>query len=299
MGVGISNIGGSFFKSYSVAGGLSRTAVNASAGCSTAMSGLMTGIIISIVIVSITGAFENIPDASLASIIVVAVAQMFKVSELKYFWRTKRADFWVFLFSFTATLVVGIEIGVGLGCAFSLLRVIKRSSMPHWARLGRLPGTTTFRNYLRNPDAILTPGVEIIRIDAALYFANTAFVEELAYKAINWTKNVQYLVIDMAAVANVDSSATHALEELDAQLLKASKVKLLYATIRGPVRDTFDAAGYLEHIMTEGRLFESVHDANKHARARLGFDEEESDLDLATLASVANTPLLSENSGTL
>lgn len=274
MALGFANTAGSFFQIMPVTGGLSRTIVSAQSA-ETMFAGMGTGILISIALVSITSVFYYLPNVTLGAIIVVACSKLFKYDSAKFLWRVKRSDFYVYVFAFLATVLTGIETGILLGAGFSLLVVVRRAAAPHWARVGRLPGTRTYRNCLRHEGTLMTEGIEAVRIDSSLFFANSEFTADILRKACKWTRGVRFIVLDSAAVANVDASASHKLHDVMEELEEAG-ITVLFATLRGPVRDTFAATG----IAQEGdeHVFESVHAAVCYARERLGLPREPKDL---------------------
>lgn len=248
-----------------VTGSLSRTVINAN-GAETMVSGLLTGLSMSLALVTITSVFFYLPQVTLAAIIAVAVLNLLKYDVAIELWRVKRADFWVFTAAFFTTVLGGIETGILLGAAFSILRVIKRSSSPHWARLARLPGTRTYRSCLRYHETVVTPHVEIVRIDSSLYFANAEFFGSLLVRAASWTGDVRFVVLDASTIASMDASALDAMARSDEQLSDKG-VTLLLASLRGQIRDLLRRSR-LGDLYAQ-RSFLSVHEAVTYARTQL------------------------------
>ena len=127
----------------------------------------------------------------------MACVNLFDLKVPRFLWRVKRADFWVWLVAMLVTVYRGIEIGVLCGTVASILRVIKRSASPHWARLGQLREVgigkqTTYRNLERHPGALVVEGIEILRFDSNLYFANMSFFQDLlrSFAQMEHTKNI-------------------------------------------------------------------------------------------------------------
>lgn len=65
-----------------------------------------------------------------------------------------------------------------LQVCISLGKVLWHVTRPHTALLGNLPGTSVYRSVQQYPDASLTPGIVVIRVDAAIYFSNSNYIRE-------------------------------------------------------------------------------------------------------------------------
>jgi len=245
VALGAANVVGSLFRAYPTTGGFSRTAVNDQAGALTPVASLLSAGVIGMTLLFLTPLFRHLPQAVLAAIIMVAVAGLFDLKEMRTLWKVKRTDFALLMTTFVATLILGIEEGILLGVVASLVLVIHETSRPHIATLGRLPGTDTWRNVLRNPQAATRSDVAVIRIDAALYFGNVEFVRERVLSEA--TAAVRTVVLDAYAVNRIDATAAHALVEL-IDVLRERGVRLVIAGLKGPVRDVLHRAGVVERL---------------------------------------------------
>ncbi len=256
--VGLANVVGGLFQAYPVAGGLSRTAVNDQAGARTQVATLVTAGAVALTLALLTPLFTWLPNAVLGAIILTAVLGLVDVAEVRALWRVSRPDLGVLALTFLATLFVGVQQGIAIGVFASLAWFVWRTSKPHVAVLGRLPGTTTYRNVKRHPHAQVTPGVVAIRVDAPLYFANTAFLEQTLRDAMG-EGPIAHLVVDCTPIGSVDAQALTAIGEIVDDLQRQG-VTLWLTGVRGPVRDAFVAARLLERIGPD-HLLEHVHDA--------------------------------------
>uniref|UniRef100_M1C5X0 Sulfate transporter n=1 Tax=Solanum tuberosum TaxID=4113 RepID=M1C5X0_SOLTU len=126
----------------------------------------------------LTPVFEYIPQCALAAIVIAAVIGLVDYDEAKFLWRVDKKDFLLWTITCMTTLLLGIEIGVLVGVGVSLAFVIHESANPHIAVLGRLPGTTIYRNTQQYPEAYTYNGIVIVRIDAPIYFANTSYIKD-------------------------------------------------------------------------------------------------------------------------
>ena len=281
IALGLANIGGGFFRSYPVTGGFSRTAVNDQAGARSGIASIISAGVIALTLLFLTPLFYYLPKAVLASIIMVAVFGLIDIKEAKFLWRVKRKDFYLMLVAFLATLSLGIEQGILVAVVISLILVIHRSAYPHIAVLGQLPGTTHYRNIDRYPDAVTIPGVIIIRIDAALYFANIEFVKDFLRKLeLQSEVPIKAVIIDASGINDIDASAVHGLMDIVKEY-QSRGIKLYFANVKGPVLDVMKRAGLVD-MLGENAFFMDVHTAVSHVVQELGLKQPE--------ASEAGTP---------
>ncbi len=264
VALGTSNIIGFFFGAYPVTGGFSRTAVNAQAGAKTGLASAITAIVIAISLLFLTPLFYFLPKAVLAAIVMSAVFGLIDVQELRHLWKVKRSDAGLLLLTFVVTLFVGIEEGIVVGVIASLALFVRRSTKPHHAVLGRLPGTTAYRNLERFPEATPIDGIVIWRFDASFYFANASFFRDQVDRLLLKADDVHALILDASGINDLDASAETMLHDIH-QRLEAADVRLYLAGVKGPVRDVMKRGG-LDVALGEGRMFHDVHGAAEAAQ---------------------------------
>lgn len=265
--LGIANIAGSFFKSFPVTGGFSRTAVNDQAGAKTGLASIISASLIIITLLFLTSYFYYLPNAVLAAIIIVAVYGLIDFKEAKYLWKTDRTDFFLFISAAIGTLVLGIEEGIILGVILSLALLIFRVSYPHYSQLGLINDGREFINVLRDKNAKIDNKIVIMRFDAQLFFANINYFKEKVELLISERKNPEFFILDARPVSTVDSTAIHALHELIDEL-KSSGVTFIIANVIGPVRDKLASSGITDQIGKE-KCFSSLFDAYQFAKDHL------------------------------
>lgn len=260
IGLGAANLGGAFFQSFPVTGGFSRTAVNDQAGAKTGLAAIISAALIGITLLFLTPLFSNLPNAILAAIILVAVFGLIDTKEMKFLWHTRREDFAMFAVTFFATLLIGIEEGITTGVVLSLVMVVYRSTRPHVAVLGRLPGTNTYRNIKRFPQVIQHDDLLIIRFDSQLYFANVEYFKEILQR-LEEEKEAQLksVIIDAASMSSIDASGIHALKEVIDDYKKRGITLYLIGVI-GPVRDLLKRAD-ITHNLGEEHFFLDISEA--------------------------------------
>ncbi|XP_076905059.1 sulfate transporter 4.1, chloroplastic-like [Bidens hawaiensis] len=270
FGLGVANIFGSFFSAYPATGSFSRSAVNHESGAKTGLSGIIMGIIICSALLFMTPLFEHIPQCALAAIVISAVIGLVDYEEAIFLWRVDKKDFFLWAITAATTLFFGIEIGVLVGVGFSLAFVIHESANPHIAVLGRLPGTTVYRNTQQYPEAYTYNGIVVVRIDAPIYFANTSFIKdrlreyEIAVDQCSSRRGpevgrISFVILEMAPVTYVDSSAVQALKELY-QEYKSRNIQIAIANPNRDIFVTLSKSGFIDLVGKEW-CFVRVHDA--------------------------------------
>nr|WP_245415792.1 solute carrier family 26 protein [Alteribacter populi] len=251
-GLGLSNIGASFFSGYPVTGGFSRSAVNYEAGAKTPLASVITAILILITLQFFTSWFYYLPQAVLAAIILVAVYNLIDVKEAVYLWKVKRMDGITLAVTFFSTLSFGIEWGIGIGVIFSLLVFLYQSSNPHIAELGYVPELRSYRNVNRFKETIREAHIIIIRIDSPLYFANMEVIKRFLRNQLQKKPSVEQVVLDFSGVNNMDAIALVKLEEWIRTERDHHQRSTTLVNVKGPVRDMLSKAGWTykfgEHI---------------------------------------------------
>lgn len=245
IGLGLANMAGSFFSAYPVTGGFSRTAVNYQAGAKTGLASMVTAAIILLTLLFFTSLFHYLPHAVLAAIIIVAVAGLIDIKGVKHIFHLKRIDGYTMILTLMVTLIFGSEKGILIGVAFSLLVFIWRSSHPHTAELGYLEKENVFRNLKRFPEAKTYPEALILRVDASLYFANMAFLEDFLRKRIVEKPEVKWIIMDLSGVNDIDAVAIDRLSEI-MDNYRGQGIQFIWANMKGPVRDLVSRAGWGE-----------------------------------------------------
>eukprot|EP00897_Mesotaenium_endlicherianum_P000038 jgi/Mesen1/10034/ME000073S09314 len=178
LACGVMNVAGSLTSCYVTTGSFSRSAVNAAAGAHTAVSNVVMALVLLVVLAALTPLFHYTPSAVLSAIIINAVMGLINVSAAKLIWRVDKLDFLATLGAFFGTLFISVEIGLLIAVCISAVKVLVQITRPNMPRLGRIPGTTVFRNVALYPEAVSEPGILAARFDASIYFANSNYMRE-------------------------------------------------------------------------------------------------------------------------
>ena len=257
IGLGAANVGAAFTGGYPVTGGFARSVVNFDAGAETPAAGAYTAVGLLLAAMLLTPLIYNLPQATLAATIIVAVLSLVDFSILKKTWVYSRADFAAVSATIALTLLFGVEVGVTAGVALSILIHLYKSSRPHMAVVGRVPGTEHFRNVKRHKVEI-DETVLTLRVDESLYFANARYLEDSLYDMVAARPKLKHVVLMCPAVNEIDMSALESLEAIN-ERLHALGVTFHLSEVKGPVMDRLRRSDFLHHL--SGKVFLSQHQA--------------------------------------
>ncbi|MBI1187857.1 MAG: sulfate permease [Alphaproteobacteria bacterium] len=257
IGLGASNVAAALTGGYPVTGGFARSVVNFDAGAETPAAGAFTAVGIAAAALFFTPLLYNLPIATLAATIIVAVLSLVDFAAIARIWRYSKRDFTAMAATILVTLVLGVEAGVIAGVGLSVLLFLHRASKPHVAIVGQVPGTQHFRNVLRH-DVVTAPHVLMMRIDESLTFANANWLEGHVLSKVAQEKALKHVVLMCSAVNAIDASAHESLEALNHRLADAG-VMLHLSEVKGPVMDRLRRAHFLDELT--GEVFLSQYDA--------------------------------------
>lgn len=255
LGLGAANIASAFSGGLPVAGSFSRTAVNAEAGAASPLAGVFAALLMIPILLFLTGLFSDLPLTVLAAIIIVAAAGLFDFKGFIHNWRYDRTDGLAMLFTFLGVLLFGVEVGIALGIGLSFATLIWRSSRPHIAVVGRVPGTEHFRNVLRH-EVETRKELLFLRIDESLFFSNISAVEDRLLSELKRHPGTRHLVLILSSVSRIDGTALERLQQINKEL-KTRDISLHLAEVKGPVLDRLSRSKLLEQL--SGRIFLSSY----------------------------------------
>ncbi|KAL0392313.1 UNVERIFIED_CONTAM: Sulfate transporter 1.3 [Sesamum radiatum] len=268
VALGAMNIAGSMTSCYVATGSFSRSAVNYMAGCQTAASNIVMSIVVFLTLQFITPLFEYTPNAILSSIIISAVIGLIDYDAAILIWKIDKFDFIACMGAFLGVVFASVEIGLLIAVSISFAKLLLQVTRPRTALLGKIPRTNVYRNIQQYPEASKVPGVLIIRVDSAIYFSNSNYVKE---RILRWLTDeeervkaagllsIQFLIVEMSPVTDIDTSGIHALEELHRSLEKRD-VQLVLANPGPVVIDKLHTSKFTT-LIGEDKIFLTVADA--------------------------------------
>ncbi|MEA1864493.1 MAG: SulP family inorganic anion transporter [Euryarchaeota archaeon] len=260
VALGTANLGAGLSSGFVVAGSLSKTSIAMGAGGKTQISHVVSGILAIATLLVLMPLFTNLPEATLAAIVIVAMVGLDQTAKLKKAMKFSRTEFVLGMACLIGVLTLGVLQGVGLGVALSLLVMIKKACRPGTAVLGRVPGERTYyRDVRRRPDAKTMPGLLIFRFDARLIFFNcNFFASEVKRNIAKAREPVKTVLIDAEAMNDIDITGADCLITLNTELNRKNIVMFL-THVRDPLRDKMHRMGVVDAIGS-GHIYETTRD---------------------------------------
>ncbi len=265
LSLGAANFAAAFSSAYVVAGGLSQSTVNDKSGAKTPMSLIICSVTLGVILLYFTHLLQNLPEVILAVIVIHAVSGLIKIKELKRIRQLSRVEFTVAMIAVGGVLVFGILKGVMISVIMSLILLIRRTSSPEVAALGRIGNTDHYSDTERHPDNIHIPGLAIVRIESAiLYFNAENILEKINHRIHSAGTDVKFLILDLSASPYVDIAGSKMLLTLATAWNKEGK-KIRIVQALSNVRDLLRKQGIEEitgHISRAATIGEAVTEFN-------------------------------------
>jgi SulP family sulfate permease len=266
------NLAAGLGQGFPVSGGMSQSLVNESGGARTPASGFISAILILLVAVFFSDTLRNLPQPVLASIVLMAVIGLFKVTELRRLWNYHRGEFLIAMIALLGVLWAGLLKGVLIGAVISIVMLIRRVSSPHVAFLGRIPGTRRYSDLSRHDTNEPIPDVLAFRVEAGIVYFNFEHISETVLARVHSMHPAPRLVIcDLSTSPNIDMAGARMFLSLHAELEKRG-VALRLVEARSKVRDMLRLEGVEEKVGRIDRsttLADAIDDLNptaSHAR---------------------------------
>ena len=243
LALAASNLFAGLGGGFPVSGGTSQSLVNEEGGARTPLSTALAAVCILMVVLFFSHLLSGLPQPVLAAVVLVAIAGLLKLSTLKELWRSDRTEFVVAVAAFGGVLTFGLLRGVMIGAAISLVQLVRASSHPHVALLGRIPGTRRFSDCDRHADNELIPNVMIFRPESALVYFNVDNVYDAILNRVRAEPTPPKLIVfDLSEAANVDMQSAHTLASM-ADELTAAGIQFHAVEARSSVRDRLRREG--------------------------------------------------------
>ncbi len=235
IGIGAANVAAGFFQGFPVSTSGSRTAVAEQTGAKTQLTGVVGAAAIVLMLVLVPGLLKNLPNATLAAVVIAASLSLADIPGTIRLWRQRRVECLLSIVAFLGVALLGVLQGIAVAVALSILNVFRRAWWPYETTLGRLPGTPGFHDRLVHPEIEELPGMAIFRFDAPLFFANARTFRDQIRRLAGTDPRPRWILIAAEPITDVDTTAADMLAELDEEL-NANDISLVFAELKDPVR---------------------------------------------------------------
>ncbi|XP_027358595.1 sulfate transporter 1.3-like [Abrus precatorius] len=276
VALGAMNVVGSMTSCYVATGSFSRSAVNFMAGCQTAVSNIVMSAVVFLTLQFITPLFKYTPSAILSAIIISAVINLVDYQAAILIWKIDKIDFIACMGAFFGVVFLSVEKGLLIAVSISFAKILLQVTRPRTAILGNIPRTSVYRNIQQYPEASKVPGVLIVRVDSAIYFSNSNYVKERILRWLmdeeeqvkgDYHTKIQFLIVEMSPVTDIDTSGIQAFEELHRSLEKRG-VELVLANPGPAVTNKLYTSNFA-HTIGEDKIFLTVAEAVSYCSPKL------------------------------
>ena len=265
VGLGAANIAAAFSGTFVVNGSPTKAQIVDSAGGRSQLSQLSAAAVVLVVLVLLTGPLAYLPDAALAAVVFLIAVELIDVKEMRHIRACRKQEYAVALLTAAAVVALGVEYGIALAVVASIVNHLRHSYSPlnsvlaksaegHWHAAPVTPGART------------EEGLVVYRFGTSLYYANAPKLLEDVATLVGQGGPLRWLVVDCAAIGDVDFTASAVLTKL-VEHIHQRHVRLVFSSVLGPVRKQLDrygisaALGAGAYYATPGEALEAFHAA--------------------------------------
>ena len=256
LALGLADIGAALTGGYPVTGGFSRSLVNFSAGVASPLGSIITATLVATALLLFTPFFFHIPKSVLAAIIIVAVVKLIDFKTPLKLWRFSPADAVSLIVTFVSVLAFGIETGIFVGIASTILLMMWKTSRPNVAEVGRVGQSEHFRNIQRHA-VKRHANILALRIDESLTFANAPYLESMILREAADRPGLENVLLIASGINDIDATGIDVIETIKTELDEMG-IRLCLSDVKGPVSDRLQAAGMKPEFL-ERDVFLSAH----------------------------------------
>ncbi len=268
IGIGAANVAAGFFQGFPVSTSGSRTAVAEQTGAKTQLAGIVGAATIVLMLVLVPGLFKNLPNPTLAAVVIAASLSLADLPGTMRLWHQRRTEFLLSVVAFLGVALLGVLQGIAVAVALSILNVFRRAWWPYQTTLGRIPGTPGKHDRRIHPEAQELPGAVIFRFDGPLFFANARTFRDQIRRLARAEPRPGWIIIAAEPITDIDTTAADMLHDLDEEL-NAAGTNLVFAELKDLVRaklERYELIGPLD----PGHFFPTLDAALDSFRDRTG-----------------------------
>ncbi len=258
VGLGLANAAAGISGTFVVNGSPTKTEMVDSAGGKSQLAQLTTGVVVLVVLLFLTGPLAYMPNAVLAAVVFLIGVRLVDIKGMSDIYRLRKGEFAVAAITAATVVIVGVEQGIILAMALSIIEHIYHSYRPYDTVLG-VTGQGRIQRKPPTEPIQAARGVMVYRFGASLYYANAArFTAEVLELVETADPPLSWFVLDCASIGDVDYSGSDAIRQVVGEL-ERKDVKLALSDVDPNVRAQLDAYGLTKRIGGE-RIFETFQD---------------------------------------
>jgi high affinity sulfate transporter 1 len=250
VGMAGANLAASLTGAFVVNGSPTKTQMVDSAGGRSQLAQLSAAVVVLLVLVVLTGPLAALPLAALAAVVFLIGVELVDLAGLRRIYQVRRTEFGVALLTAAAVVFLGVEQGILLAIAASVVDHLRHSYHPRSSVLAKSPAGH-WRSLPVAPGARSVAGFVIYRFGTSLYFANASRLAQDVRLLVGSGPPVAWLCLDGAAIGDVDYSAALVLGAVIDEL-GAGGIRVVCSNIIDPVRADLDRYGLTAKLRADG-----------------------------------------------
>jgi MFS superfamily sulfate permease-like transporter len=260
VGLALANIGAGLSGTFVVNGSPTKTEIVDSAGGRSQLSLLVTVVIILLVLLFLTPVLAFMPEAALSAIVFLIGVGLVDLAGMRKVFDQRREEFWVALITASTVVVIGVEQGILLAIALSLIEHTRHGYRPKNAVLA--PGGQQMEPVAKAAQVV--PGLIIYRFTHSLYYANCQqLADEVSWLTNNAEPPLRWFCLDASAIDDVDYSAAETLRSVYREL----QAKGIHLVVAGVLDDVKTSALYrFEELFGKDAFYDRLEDVMKQYR---------------------------------
>ncbi len=264
-GLGAANIAAAFTGTFVVNGSPTKTQMVDDAGGRSQLAGLTSAGVVLVVLLVATGPLSALPSAALAAIVFLVALQLVDVRGMARILAVRRDEFVVAALTAGSVVALGVQYGIAVAVVASIIDHLRHSYRPVNSVLVKTPAGHWNPQPLQ-PGARTEEGLVIYRFGTSLYYANAARLEDDVSLLVGSGGPVRWLVLDGAAVGDVDYTAAEVLARV-VRRLGETGVSVHLCNVTAAVLGQLDRYGITAHLGTDvvhgtaGEALEAFHAA--------------------------------------
>ena len=269
VGLAAANVAAALSGTFVVNGSPTQTQVTDDAGGRSQLAQLTTSAVVLIVLVLLTGPLAYLPEAALAAVVFLIAAGLIDIAGMRRILACRRHEFVIALLTTAAVVILGVEEGIVLAVVASVVDHVRHTYHPLSSVLVKSPAGHWHAVPVR-PGARTEEGLVVYRFGSSLYYANASRLIDDVTALTLADSPPRWLVLDGAAIGDVDYTAAAALTRV-IEHLSQRHIRLAASSILGPVRKQLDrygisaALGPGAYYETPGEALEAYHAAERTA----------------------------------
>ena len=267
VGLGAANVAAALSGTFVVNGSPTQTQVADSAGGRSQLAQLTTSVVVLIVLLLLTGPLASLPLAALAAIVFLIAVGLIDVRGMRNILACRRDEFTIALLTTAAVAILGVEEGIALAVAASIIDHLRHTSHPYNSVLVKSPAGH-WQPAPVQPGARTEEGLAIYRFGTSLYYANAPRLIDDVTALATQGSPLRWMILDCAAIGDVDYTAAAVLTRVIEHLRKRH-IRFAVSSVLGPVRKQLDrygisaALGPGAYYDTPGEALEAFHAAEE------------------------------------